>query len=101
MESTQGYSEYVKRYGEDFRHWRSLPWQVQPAFGAWWPFSIMQDETIGALLGRCAKEGREVSARETVDALFLKDGVYVHECGAKSRNYDDFIRKASRLRFAV
>lgn len=82
--------------------WKTLPWQVMPAHGAYLPFSIEDDENIGRLLGECASENKEVTARQTVDFLYLRDGIYhdTDHC-VKAKGYDEFIAKMSKLVFCT
>ena len=100
--ATKGYNAYVEKFGVKsfMRAWESLPWQAAPACGAYLPFSIEDDEEIGRLLGECAEAGKEVTARQTVDFMYFRDGVYrADEHGVEARDYDDFLVKMSKLRF--
>lgn len=100
---TKGYAAYVEKFGEEFEELRGVPWQVQPACGAWWPLTLRDCEWLGNLLERCAAEGRRVTAKEAVDAKFLaEDGVYRWKAeGVEAKSYDEFLEKASRLNFDV
>lgn len=100
--ATKGYTAYVEKFGiESFmRAWETLPWQVMPAHGTDLPFSIEDDNAIGALLGGCAADGREVSAKETVDCQYLHDGVYESpEFNIREKSYDTFLARMGKLRF--
>ena len=102
--ATKGYTAYVEKFGiESFmKAWEPLPWQAMPAHGSDLPYSIEDDEAIGTLLGRCAADGREVSAKETVDCQYLHGGVYdFPEFGIREKSYDTFLAKIGKLRILV
>lgn len=94
------YQDYVLRFGDPQKTFDELPWQISPKAGHWRePFAnvVEQDPRLANLLGECVKRGKAITARELVDALYLSaDGSYTfHEVTA--RDYDDFIRRVSKL----
>lgn len=94
--ATKGYIAYTAKFGYAFPQWEVLPWQAQPHCGAYLPFSIEDDERIGRLLGDCADNGREVTAKETVDCLHLHNGEY-SAFGVKAKTYEDFLYKVATV----
>lgn len=102
--ATKGYTAYVEKFGiESFmKAWETLPWQAMPAHGTDLPYSIEDDNAIGDLLGRCAANGREVSAKETVDCQYLHDGIYdFPEFNIREKSYDTFLAKIANARILV
>ena len=100
--ATKGYIEYTEKFGSDFSEWKTLPWQVMPAYGAYWPMTLEDDELIGELLMQCASENKKSTAKQVVDAMYLFDGIYTsEEHNVKAETYDDFLQKMSRLNFRV
>ena len=100
--ATKGYIAYVEKFGIEslLKTWNTLPWQAMPAAGAYLPFSIEDDERIGRLLGECERKNMKVTARQTVDVMYLRDGIYhAPDHGVKAKSYDEFLTKMSKLRF--
>ncbi len=98
---TKGYAAYVEKFGDKFEELRGVPYQVQPAGGAWWPFTLRDCEWLGELLGECAQESRRVTAREAVDRRYRgSDGVYRFD-GTTATTFEDFIKKVDKLNIII
>lgn len=74
-----------------------------PAYGAYWPMTLEDDEVIGELLMQYASENKKSTAKQVVDAMYhLFDGIYTsEERNVKAETYDDFLQKMSQLNFRV
>lgn len=96
------YQDYVRRFGDPSKVIDELPWQISPACAHWRePFAnvVEHDPRLSVLFSECAERGKAITALALVDALYLSaDGSYTfHE--VKARDYDDFMRRVSKLKF--